>query len=96
MSGLERVKEASERMAEAMDKTMLSVTKSGTHIEQLTRLAEKLAARIDTCQSDRDYVALTRQYRETITAINLMNGDDGDDELDRIANIPDRLPASDG
>lgn len=75
--------------------SMLDVTKGGTRLEQLKRLAELLAIHIDTCTSDRDYVALSRQYRETIATIEMMEGDAGDDELEQIAAIPDRVPAPD-
>lgn len=51
-------------------------------LDQLKELALVLASAIDTCDSMRDLAALSRQYRETIREIDVLeNGEDADDEI---------------
>lgn len=60
-------------------------TSSGDQLTCLKALADRLAAEIDACEEQRDLSALSRQYRETVSAISQLEaGDDGDDAVAKI------------
>ena len=63
----------------------LSDTVDEGRLAQLVELKGTLARAIDMCDSMRDLAALSRQYRETLKEIELIEG--GDDEGDEIAAI---------
>jgi len=68
---------------------LLTATKSGTRLEQLKILASELAESIDQAYKNADnirYVApLAKQYRETISEIEQIEGNsDTDDEIGNI------------
>jgi hypothetical protein len=67
------------------DISMVSVTESGTRIEQLKQLALNLAYEIDNAGEKTNVAQLARQYRETLREIDELEGDD--DSGDAIANL---------
>lgn len=71
------------------------VTEGGDRLEQLKQLSRILADSIDMCDSMRDMAALSRQYRETIREIDMLeNGEDANDEIASII-LRHREPAAD-
>ena len=60
---------------------LLSVTESGSRIEQLKVLARQLAGFIDGSTDEKNIAAIAKQYRETIKEIEELEGalDDGDE-----------------
>lgn len=79
---------------------LYDATADGGAIERLETLARILACRIDECDDFKDMSNLARQYRETVKAINELDGgeDDGEDaELDSLIgnSAPTRKPKAD-
>ena len=71
------------------------VTEGGDRLEQLKQLSRILADSIDMCDSMRDMAALSRQYRETIREIDMLeNGEDANDEIASII-LRHREPVAD-
>ena len=66
--------------------TVRTATDSGTHLEQLKTLAQVLADKLDDQETDiKSIASISREYRETIKEINLIEGgDDDSDEIDAI------------
>lgn len=48
-------------------------------LEALKALADTLADAINSCESMRDMASLSRQYRETVREIDLIEGGDSDE-----------------
>lgn len=71
--------------------TVRSATDSGTHLEQLKTLAQVLADKLDDVGTEAKSIAsISREYRETIKEINLIEGgDDDQDDIDDIINRKD-------
>lgn len=68
-----------------MAKKLKTVTRRGTHLEQLKTLAEKLAVQLDEAVDQQGYAQLAKQYRETIGEIAEIEGyENSDDELSEI------------
>lgn len=68
-----------------MVKKLKTVTKTGTHLEQLKVLAVKLAEQLDHAVDQQGYAQLAKQYRETIGEIAEIEGyEDINDELGEI------------
>ena len=61
-------------------RSLVRASKKGNRLDQLKVLREKLAKAIETCESMRDLAALSRQYRETIAEIEMLEGQDGNDD----------------
>ena len=61
--------------------TMLDVTMNGTRLDQLRALAQVLAKSIDEGDENHSMAQITRQYRETIAEISVLEEmqDDGDE-----------------
>lgn len=74
-------------------RSMASVTRDGTRLEQLKALALVIASQIDAGDESHSMAQLARQYRETIRDIAELEGED--DDGDAIAELiakrgPDR------
>lgn len=54
--------------------SLYETCESGSRLEQLLELRNKLAKAIDECMSMRDLSALSRQYRETLAEIDEIEG----------------------
>jgi hypothetical protein len=68
-----------------MAKKLKTVTRRGTHLDQLKTLAEKLAVQLDEAVDQQGYAQLAKQYRETIGEIAEIEGyENSDDELSEI------------
>lgn len=68
-----------------MAKKLKTVTRRGTHLDQLKTLAEKLATQLDDAVDQQGYAQLAKQYRETIGEIAEIEGyENSDDELSEI------------
>ena len=46
--------------------------RSGSRLDALIALRDRLAAEIDACESSRDVAALSRQFTDVLTAIELV------------------------
>lgn len=66
-------------------KKMATVTSKGDRREQLTTLAQHIAKRLDSCESDMIYAQLSRQYRDTLREIDAL-GIIEDDEIGELIN----------
>lgn len=61
---------------------LVDLVDGNDRLEQLKQLAKILAENIDMCDSMRDLASLSRQYRETLAEIDVLeNGEDSDDEI---------------
>ncbi len=61
-----------------------TITRNGTRLEKLKRLALMLAEKLEEC-SDKEVAQLAKQYRETIYEIENIEGtNDTNDELSEI------------
>lgn len=58
---------------------LAELTANLDRLEALKELANILAADIEVCESMRDMAALSRQYRETIREIDLIEGGDAEE-----------------
>lgn len=68
-----------------MAKKLKTVTRRGTHLDQLKTLAEKLASQLDEAVDQQGFAQLAKQYRETIGEIAEIEGyENSDDELSEI------------
>ena len=68
-----------------MARKLKTVTRRGTHLDQLKTLAEKLASQLDEAVDQQGFAQLAKQYRETIGEIAEIEGyENSDDELSEI------------
>lgn len=67
-------------------KKMATVTSRGDRREQLTTLAQHIAKRLDSCESDMIYAQLSRQYRDTLREIDALGIIEDDDEIGELIN----------
>lgn len=64
-------------------------------LDGLKALADRLAAEVDACDDPKALPALARQYRETMSRIDAIEGgSDGEDEIAAII-LRNRKPAAD-
>lgn len=64
---------------------MITITRKGSRIEQLTELSKLLAKALDEAVDSESISRLSKQYRETIKEIEEIKGmDDSEDEIDEI------------
>ena len=76
-------------------RTLAQVDAEGDVLAKLRRLAASLAEKIDGCEEPRELPSLARQYRETIMAIDDLDGGSGDDEVSIIvARAKNRKPGA--
>lgn len=62
--------------------SMREVNETGTRLDKLKELAEVIAGQIDKIKYAKDLPPLARQYRETLEAIALLEGDgNADDDI---------------
>lgn len=54
--------------------TIENAARSGSRLKQLIELRNKIAARLDECQSDRDLAALSRQFVQITAEIEEIEG----------------------
>lgn len=66
--------------------TVRTATDNGTRLEQLKTLAQVLADKLDDPDTETKSIAsISREYRETIKEINIIEGgDDDNDDIDAI------------
>ena len=64
---------------------MKKATSNYVLLDGLKALAQQLAEEIDTCEDQKLMAGLARQYRETMTQIDAIEG--GEDDDDEIATI---------
>jgi hypothetical protein len=64
---------------------MKEATSNYVLLDGLKALAQQLAEEIDTCEDQKLMAGLARQYRETMTQIDAIEG--GEDDDDEIATI---------
>jgi hypothetical protein len=69
----------------ARRKTLKAATRDFDRLEGLKALAARLAAEIDICTEQKVLAQLSRQYRETLAEIDLIEG--GIDDESEIATI---------
>ena len=60
--------------------SLYKASKTGKRLDSLLELRDVLAVAIDECESMRDLAALSKQYRETLTEIDIIQGVTGDDD----------------
>ena len=53
---------------------------------RLTTLAQHIAKRLDSCESDMIYAQLSRQYRDTLREIDALGIIEDDDEIGELIN----------
>ncbi|MBQ1571585.1 MAG: hypothetical protein IIZ78_10705 [Clostridiales bacterium] len=66
-------------------RNLAEVNETGDRLEKLKELARILAETIDEAKYAKDIPVLARQYRETLEEIELIEGNDGDE--DEIAKL---------
>jgi hypothetical protein len=66
-------------------RNLAEVNEVGDRLEKLKELARILAETIDEAKYPKDIPVLARQYRETLEEIELIEGNDGDE--DEIAKL---------
>jgi hypothetical protein len=66
-------------------RNLAEINETGDRLEKLKELARILAETIDEAKYAKDIPVLARQYRETLEEIELIEGNDGDE--DEIAKL---------
>lgn len=70
--------------------SLVEITSTGTDLQRLRTLLDKLAREIDCCEDQRNMPGLARQYRETLRQINELEEpehDDLDDLIGEFGNV---------
>lgn len=72
--------------------TIENAARSGSRIESLIQLRNRLAERLDKCQSDRDLAALSRQFVQVTAEIEMIEGNKEEKTIS-LNDFRDRLRA---